>query len=159
MGTTGKLNDENNIRSLYKKLLESWNNNLSSDFANLFLENGNAIGFDGSQMMGRQQINNELNQIFADHKVASYVIIIREIRSLAPDIYILRAVAGMVPPGRKEIIPERNAIQTLIVTKELEEYYIALYQNTPASFDGRPGLRKHLTEELQELFNSGNTIK
>ena len=52
--------DETKIRLLYKKLLESWNNNNPGDFANLFAENGNTIGFDGSQMNGRRQINDEL---------------------------------------------------------------------------------------------------
>ena len=154
-----KVNDEKDIHSLYKKLLENWNKNISSDFANLFLEDGNVIGFDGSQMNGRQQIDNELDQIFSNHKVASYVGIIREIRSIAPGIFIVRAVAGMVPPGKTEIMPERNAIQSLVVTREQEGFSIALYQNTPASFDGRPELSKQLTEELQVLFNSGQTIK
>ena len=77
--TTGvKETAEAKIRMLYKKLLESWNNNNPGDFANLFAENGNTIGFDGSQMNGRRQINDELSQIFASHKVSSYVGIIRE---------------------------------------------------------------------------------
>lgn len=159
METSIKVQDEKDIRSLYQKLLESWNNNLSSDFANLFLENGNIIGFDGSPMNGKQQIKNELNKIFSNHKVASYIGIIREIRSLAPGIFILRAVAGMVPPGKTEIMPERNALQSLIVRKEQDEFCIALYQNTPAAFDGRPELIKQLTQELQEVFNRGQTIE
>jgi len=159
METTVKLQYETGIRSLYQKLLESWNHNKSGDFANLFSKNGYIIGFDGSQMNDRQQIGKELSQIFSNHKVASYVGIIREIRSLSPDIFIIRAVAGMVRPGKKEIMPERNAVQSLVVVKEQGEFYIALYQNTPAAFDGRPELSKQLTEELQAVFNSGKIIK
>jgi uncharacterized protein (TIGR02246 family) len=159
MNTPIKINDEKEIRSLYQKLLASWNNNMSNDFAGLFLENGSTIGFDGSQMNGKQQIDNELNQIFSNHRVASYVGIIREIRSLAADIFIIRSVAGMVPTGKTEIMPERNAVQSLVVKKEQDKFWIALYQNTPASFDGRPELSKKLTKELQSVFNGGKTIQ
>jgi uncharacterized protein (TIGR02246 family) len=151
--------DEKNICALYQKLLESWNNNRPDDFADLFLVDGNTIGFDGSQMNGRQQISNDLKQIFANHKVASYVGIIREIRTLAPGIFIVRAVAGMVPPGKKTIMPERNAVQSLLARKEHDKFFIALYQNTPAAFDGRPELSKQLTEELQAVFDTGQTIQ
>jgi uncharacterized protein (TIGR02246 family) len=145
--------DETKIRLLYKKLLESWNNNNPGDFANLFAENGNTIGFDGSQMNGRRQINDELSQIFANHKVSSYVGIIREVRPLSSTTFILRAVAGMVPPGQSEINPAVNAIQTLIGQKEQEEFLIALFQNTPAAFHGRPELSRQLTEELQQVYD------
>jgi len=145
--------DETKIRLLYKKLLESWNNRNAGDFANLFAENGNTIGFDGSQMNGRRQINDELSQIFANHKVASYVGIIREVRPLSPTTFVLRAVAGMVPPEQSEINPAVNAIQTLIGQKEQEQFLIALFQNTPAAFHGRPELSRQLTEELQQVYD------
>lgn len=152
--TTGVMEtDETKIRLLYKKLLESWNNHNARDFANLFAENGNTIGFDGSQMNGRRQINDELSQILANHNVASYLGIVREVRSLSPTIFILRAVAGMVPPGKAKINPAVNAIQTLIGQKEEELFFIALFQNTPAAFHGRPELSSQLTEELQQAYD------
>ena len=121
-------------------------------FANLFAENGNTIGFDGSQMNGRRQINDELSQIFANHKVSSYVGIIREVRPLSSTIFILRAVAGMVPPGQSKITPAVNTIQTLVGQKEQEQFLIALFQNTPAAFHGRPEAVEQLTKELQKTI-------
>jgi len=64
--------DETKIRLLYEKLLESWNNNNPGDFANLFAENGNTIGFDGSHtpaaFHGRpelsRQLTEELQQVY-----------------------------------------------------------------------------------------------
>lgn len=159
METPIKAQDEKSIRSVYQKLLKSWNNNKAGDFAKLFSENGNTIGFDGSMMNDRQQIDDELGRIFSNHKVASYVGIIKEIRSIAPGVFILRAVAGMVPPGKTVIMPERNAVQSLVVTREKDAFHIELYQNTPAAFDGRPELSKQLTGELQAVFNSGQTMQ
>ncbi len=142
-------NIESKVRSLYKTLLESWNNNKATDFANLFSNDGNVIGFDGSQMNGKKEIKDELSKIFSEHKVGSFVGIIREFRPLSPTVFLLRAVAGMVPPGKSTIKKEVNAIQTLIVQKEQEDFKIALYHNTPAAFHGRPELSEELTRELQ----------
>jgi uncharacterized protein (TIGR02246 family) len=145
--------DESKIRELYQLLLDSWNNNRASDFAQLFTGEGSTIGFDGSQMLGREQIEKELDQIFTSHKVASYVSIIREIRQLSSSVYLLRAVAGMIPPGRSEIKPDVNAIQVLVAQKENDQFRIASFQNTPAAFHRHPELSEQLTRELQNAYN------
>ena len=145
--------NEDQIRNLYQSLLDSWNKNDASAFGSLFAEHGSAVGFDGSQMNGKAQIEKELAQIFSNHKVSSYVSIIREVRQLSDSVYLLRAVAGMVPPGKNEINSKVNAIQTLIAQNEGDEFKIALFQNTPAAFHGRPELSLQLTQELQAAFD------
>ena len=110
-------------------------------------------------MNGQQEINDELSKIFADHKVSSYVGIIREVRPLSPTVFLLRAVAGMVPPGKSEVNPGVNAIQTLCALKEQKQFRIAVFQNTPAAFHGRPELSRRLTEELQQAFNNQQKIR
>jgi len=145
--------DEQQVRSLYNNLLSYWNNANAAAYAGLFAIDGNAIGFDGSQMNGKDAVEKEISAVFANHKTAAYVGIIRELRSPAPGIFILRAVAGMIPPGTKKIRPEVNAIQTLVAQKEKEGFRIAVFQNTPAAFHGRPELSKQLTEELQQAFD------
>jgi uncharacterized protein (TIGR02246 family) len=159
METHTKQNDENQVRLLYKKLLNSWNNHKANEFANLFAIDGNSIGFDGSQMNGREEINNQISQIFANHEVSSYVGIIREVRLLSATVFLLRAVAGMVPSGQSGINAAVNAIQTLIAQKEQEEFCIALFHNTPAAFHGRPELSEQLTEELQQVHNNQQFIQ
>ena len=145
---------EDQIKNLYHSLLESWNQNDASAFASLFTATGLAIGFDGSQMNGREQVEKELVQIFSNHQVSSYVSIIREVRKLSDTVYLLWAVAGMVPPGQREVNSKVNAIHTLIAQKEGDQFKIALFQNTPAAFHGRPELSMELTRELQEAFNA-----
>ena len=138
---------------MYKELLDFWNKQDAKGMASLFALDGSSVGFDGSQMNGKMQIESEIGQIFRSHQTASYVGKIREIRFLSPDIVLLRAVAGMVPPGRKEINPEVNAIQSLVAIKETNAWSISLFQNTPAQFHGRPELAEALTLELQELVD------
>ena len=135
-------------RSVYCiELLKQWNKRRASEMTDLFTEDGNVVGFDGSQINGRSEARSVLSQIFADHQAAAYLGIVKEVRVLSPDVAILRAVAGMVPPGQSDINPEQN------------KWSIALFQNTPAAFHGRPELSERLTEELrQALRTSSNKI-
>ena len=87
----------------------------ASEMTDLFAEDGNLVGFDGSQINGRSEARSVLSQIFADHQTASYLGIVKEVRLLCPDVAILRAVAGMIPPGQSDINPEVNAVQTLVL--------------------------------------------
>ncbi len=142
--------DEKAVRGLYKELLEAWNRRSGAAFAALFEDVSNVVGFDGSMMNGQSEIKTELSRIFADHVTAAYVGIVREVRFLSPEVAVLRAVAGMVPPGQTDINPAVNTIQSLAVVKREGRWRISLYQNTPAQFHGRPDLVQNLTEELRK---------
>jgi uncharacterized protein (TIGR02246 family) len=146
---------EADIVDLYARLLKFWNDRDAFGFSSLFTNHGNATGFDGSQMNGPEEIGEALDEIFKNHQTARYVWKVREVRSLALNIVILRAVAGMIPPGKSEINPARNAIQTLLASHSPEGWKIELFQNTPAVFDGRPVLGMELTNELQQEVSIG----
>lgn len=144
--------DEAVILDIYADLIESWNHKSANRFAFLFAEDANVVGFDGSQMNGRAEIAIELGNIFVHHETGSYVTKVREVRFLTKKVALLRAVAGMIPHGETAIKPEINAIQTLLVVKgKNEDWKIALFQNTPAQFHGRPELAEALTDELRKL--------
>lgn len=125
MNTTG-------IENLHEQLLSYWNVQDANGMASLFCENGNAIGFDGSQLNGQTGIKSELEKVFAHHKTAAYVWKVEEIRFLTE---------------------KTNAIQTVIAIQDKEAWKISLFQNTPAQFHGRPELVENMTKELTELLN------
>ncbi len=143
---------QNQILDLYRKLLFAWNQRDASRMASLFSENGDVIGFDGSYMKGPGEIVSILGQIFADHKTAAFVGIVREIRLLNSDSGILRAVVSMVPEGGSDINPAVNALQTVFATREKGEWKIELFQNTPAAYHGRPEAVEELSNELRSAF-------
>lgn len=144
---------EQQVRGLYQRLLEAWNNRNAADMAALFEEDGSIVGFDGSQVNGRAEIESEMGQIFAHHQTPPYFAKIREVRFLTPEVSILRAVAGMIPPGKSDIDPALNAVLSLVATKVSDdECRIALFQTTPAQFHGRPELVQQLTDELRQLI-------
>ena len=145
------------VTRLFRSLLDAWNARDARAYASLFVNDGNVVGFDGSQMDGADAITRELEGIFASHPTASYVAQVREVRLLAPGVAVLRAAAGMLPPGKTEINPAVNAIQTMVAVSTQDEWRIALFQNTPAQFHGRPELAKALTEELQQVARDATT--
>ncbi|MEO8405060.1 MAG: SgcJ/EcaC family oxidoreductase [Chitinophagaceae bacterium] len=150
--------EEITVRLLYKNLLQYWNNADAKGYASLFADDANLIGFDGSQVNGSAEIEKHLAGIFANHKTASYISIVRQVRFLSPEIVILCAVAGMVPPGKTDINPATNAIQTAVLQKKGSAYQLAVFQNTPAAFHGRPEDAENLTNELRKALELAKDV-
>jgi uncharacterized protein (TIGR02246 family) len=98
MGDAGDY--ETQIRALYHRVLDGWNRASGEDFAASFAEDGEVVGFDGSQNTGRVAIAEEMGRIFADHATGTYVGKVRRVRSLGSQAAVLRAVAGMVPANQ-----------------------------------------------------------
>ena len=145
--------------ALYTRLLEAWNRRSGDDFAALFEPGGSAVGFDGSQMNGRDEIASTLKAIFEHHQTASYVASVREVRQLGPGVVLLRAAVGMVPPGQGELNPAVNAIQTVVLSEADGALWIALLHNTPAAFHQNPAAAEALTRELTDVLRSGTIVR
>jgi uncharacterized protein (TIGR02246 family) len=139
------------LTGLFERLLQAWNDRNASEFASIFAGNGNMVGFDGSQANGREEIASHIGQVFRDHETAKYVWKVREVRLLSPETALLRAVVGMIPPGKSDINQATNAIQSLVAERRDDLLRIALLQSTPAQFHGRPEEAEALTMELREL--------
>ncbi|WP_328460437.1 SgcJ/EcaC family oxidoreductase [Actinoplanes sp. NBC_00393] len=145
------------VRELYRLLLTAWNERDADGFGKLFADDGVMVGFDGSQVRGAQAAGH-LRPIFADHPTASYVARVEEVRPVGAGAVLLRAIAGMVPPGRKELSPERHTIQTVLAERQPEGWRILLFQNTPAQYHGRPEETQRHTAALQPLADDGVTV-
>lgn len=143
---------EKDVEQLYRSLLARWNDQDAAGYAQLFTDKGGIVGFDGSCVESPEAIADHLGAIFTDHETATYVAAVREVRHLAPTVALLRAVAGMVPPSASDINPSTNAVQALLAVDSGEGWQVAHFQNTPASFDGRPEAAEALTDELRALL-------
>ena len=153
-GESGSGDAERAARELYEGLIQAWNKRNARDYALLFASNGSIVVFDGSQVNGQLEIGAHVSEVFSHHQTAIYVTIVREVRPISSDILLLRANAGMVPPGKDDINPERNAVQSLVAARKGGKWEIALFQNTPAVYDGRPELSKALCEELRTVLRA-----
>ena len=106
------------VHELYHRLIDGWNGSDAGAMAAVVANDGLVIGFDGSQMFGRAEVARQLGEIFADHETATYVAKVRSVRVLGSDAALLHAVVGMVSPGGEELMPDRNAIQTVVAHME-----------------------------------------
>lgn len=147
-------NDEVLVRQLYQAMLDTWNRRSAVDLTALYSEKAHVVGFDGSQINGRAEIEEQMSQIFSNHQTAAYIGIIREVRFVQPQIAILRAVVGMVSAGETDLNPAVNAVQIMLAGKHNGHWQIELFQNTPAQFHGRPELSNQLTEELRQVLHA-----
>lgn len=140
------------VRKLYRKLLEAWDKRNARDYAMLFAADAILVGFDGTQVFGQADIGAHISEVFSHHQTARYVSIVRGVRAVTGEVVALSAVAGMVPPNKTDINPEVNAVQTMVAARRGSDWHVALFQNTPAAFHGRPDEAKALTEELRDAL-------
>lgn len=139
---------------LYQQLLQQWNKRSAAGMAGLFAEHGTLIGFDGSQLRGRAEIYTVLEEIFSNFPTAAYVSIIKNVHSLGDAAGLLLAVAGMVAVGSDDISPEVNVVHSLTAVYEDGHWRVALFQNTPAAFHGRPEMSEALSADLRQVLQS-----
>jgi uncharacterized protein (TIGR02246 family) len=139
------------VAALYFALLRRWNEQDAAGMAALFVPGGQVVGFDGSEVDGRDEIEAGMRDIFSHHQTPTYVGKVRSVR-LVDGVGILRAVAGMIPRGTQDLKPDLNAVQTLIASSNTGKWRIEIFHNTPAAFHGRDRAREQLTEELREVL-------
>jgi uncharacterized protein (TIGR02246 family) len=149
-----RIMSENDVKALYKQLIAGWNAHDGEAMAAPFAVDGVVIGFDGSVSSGKQTIGAEMANIFADHETGRYAVKVQSLRALGPQAVILRAIAGLVPPGQRAINAETNSHQTVVAEAQDGQWRIVLFQNTAAQFHGRPELVEDMTRELQAVADA-----
>jgi uncharacterized protein (TIGR02246 family) len=77
---------------------------------------------------------------------------VRNLRFLTSDVAVMHAIGGTVMAGQTHLEPERNSAQTLVAIKRNGKWSLAAFQNTRATYLGRPDESQKLTEELQALL-------
>jgi len=159
MSDTDTISSDHPIGRLYGQILIAWNQRDATAMAAYFEEDGNLIGYDGSQADSRSTIEDHLRPIFADHPTAAYVAKVREIRMLSSNAGILRAVVGMIPPNSDDVNPAGNTIQTLVAVRNADGWQATLFQSTPAAWHGRRQDSAALSEELREVMRRGLTCQ
>ena len=141
------------IRALYASFLDGWNRRSGAAVAAGFADDGDIIGFDGTHHRGRLSIAADLRAVFGSHQTPAYVAVVRSVRPVAPDVAVLIANAGMIPPGGSDLDPDLHTVHTLVAVDEGRgRWRISIFQATPAAWHGHEHLREELTEELRGLL-------
>jgi uncharacterized protein (TIGR02246 family) len=140
------------LEMLHAEILAAWNRQDAAGYADCFVEDALVIGFDGTEMNSTPEITEQLGSIFADHRVATYVRVVRSTRKLDAQTALLHAAVGMVPPDGDDVMPDRHAAQMLIGTLAHGRWRAVSFQNTPVQLHGRPEVVDALTEELRAVM-------
>ncbi|MDQ3367700.1 MAG: SgcJ/EcaC family oxidoreductase [Myxococcota bacterium] len=139
------------VEELYAQLIDAWNGRDAAAFEALFVLDGDLVGFDGSQLHGQGAIGEHLRALFGDHPTAPYVSRITGVTQISTDVAIVRAIAGMVPPGQQELDPKLHAVHRMTAVHRGGAYRVALFQNTPIQLHGRPAEVDAITAELRAV--------
>ncbi len=139
------------ILDLYRLILEGWNARNAKAMTRSLAPDATVIGFDGSVHSGRDAIESQMAELFRDHPTGRYVADVEMVREIGPAAVLLRAVAGLVPPGSSTVRSEVNAHHTVVAEQVDGRWQVVLYQNTPAQFHGRPHLVEQMTKRLQAV--------
>lgn len=145
--------DERAVRALYSGLLRAWNERDAEAFAAPFLADGSIVGYDGSSVDGQVEIAQHIGDTFRHHQTPIYIARVKQVRFLTSEIAIVRGHVGMPTVSAQVIDPALNAIQSLVAQRVDGVWHIALFQNTPAQFHGRPELVAAMTAELQRALD------
>jgi uncharacterized protein (TIGR02246 family) len=145
--------EEAAIRSLYQQMMDGWNAASGDVFAAPFEEDGDLVGFDGTHLKGCKEIASFHQHLFDMFLKGSRLVgKVKSVRFLTSDVAIMHAVGGTMIDGKTDLEPERNSVQTLVAVKRGTKWHLAAFQNTRATFTGRPEESRKLTEELQTLL-------
>jgi uncharacterized protein (TIGR02246 family) len=154
---THRSDDELAVREVYEQFLDAWNRGSGADLAAVFTPDGDLVGFDGTHLHGRREIG-PFHQRLLDKwlKGSRLVGEVSDVRFLGPDVAVLHATGGTILRGKRAPAPERDSIQTLVVTRdEHGGWRLAAFQNTrlrPMRGGGRAFLALTLSDWVWRAF-------
>lgn len=93
------------IVDLYRRILEGWNARNAKEMTHPLASDATVVGFDGSVHSGRQTIESQMADLFRNHPTARYVADLEMLPEIGPAGALLRAVAGLIPPGSSAVKP------------------------------------------------------
>lgn len=148
--------DEEAVRALYQQLMDGWNKGSGEAFAAVFAEDGDLVAFDGTHFKGRAEIAPFHQELFDKWLKGSRLVgQVKDIRFLSPDVAVMHAVGGTITRGKSRPSPERDSIQTLVATRQNDEWRLAAFQNTrlrPISGSSRAFLAWLLSDWLWKIL-------
>ena len=154
---TGRSTDEAAVRGVYQRFMDAWNQGSGAALAAVFTQDGDLIGFDGTRLMGRQEIG-PFHQRLLDKWLKGSRLVggVTDVRFLSSDVAVMHAVGGTVMRGKHAPAPERDSIQTLVATRqEGGDWRLVAFQNTrlrPIGSGGRAFLLWTLSDLLWKVF-------
>jgi uncharacterized protein (TIGR02246 family) len=123
--------EEEDVRDLYRELMNGWNRGDGEAFAAVFAEDGDLVAFDGTHFEGRAEIAPFHQELFDRWMKRTRLIgRVKDVRFLSPDVALMHAVGSTIMRGKSEPSPERDSIRTLVAVRRDGEWRLATFHNT-----------------------------
>ena len=123
--------DEMEIRALYERAMDGWNEGSGAAFAAAWAEDGHLIGFDGTHLTGRAAIAQFHEPLFKTYlKGTRLVGTVTDVEFPASDVAVFHARGGTIMADESQPTPERDSIQTMVAVRRFGEWQLLTFQNT-----------------------------
>lgn len=124
-------NDEAAVRAVLEAQLTAWAAGDGAAFAATVTEDSDLIAFDGTHLVGRQEIASFMQMQF-DTVLAGIQVVAEpvRIRFIGDDSVVMITRGGVIFPGEIEVPAERDSIQTFVLTKQDGRWLVEAFQNT-----------------------------
>lgn len=125
--------DQAAVAALTQRVIAAWAYHDADGFADVFTEDGTMI-LPGLFRKGREEIRLYLKDAFENQYKGTQVTgKPLDIRFLAPDVALLLTQGGVLAPGESEVSDEQSIRASWTVVKRDGEWWLAAYQNSPAT--------------------------
>lgn len=122
---------ETAVRAVLKEQLAAWAAGDGAAFGATVTDDSDLIAFDGTHVIGRQNIasfmQEQFDTVLAGTRVSAEPV---RIRFISDGAAVMIAEGGVIFPGETEIPPERLSIQTFVLSKQDGRWLIEAFQNT-----------------------------
>lgn len=123
--------DEAAVRAVLEAQLAAWAAGDGAAFGATVTEDSDLIAFDGTHVVGRQDIasfmQKQFDTILAGTRVVAEPV---RIRFISDDTVVMITEGGVIFPGESAVPAERFSIQTFVLTKQDGTWLIEAFQNT-----------------------------
>lgn len=127
------------LRGVLTELGRAWNAGDAEAYADLFTPTASYVTFDGRLLAGREQIQQVHRFLFAGPLRGSTMVTdadaIESVPTRTDDLAVIVST-GAIRLADQPATPDRDSIQTLVLTPTEQGWRIAAFQNTRRTADG-----------------------
>lgn len=124
------LQEENNLKELFNKMVTGWNSGNGDIYAACFTEDVDYVTFFGQHLKGRHSVATSHQTLFDGIMKGSIMVAdIKQIRFLSSDVAIIHGVGAIKMRWQKKAPKARDSINTNVAIKKNGEWKISAFHN------------------------------
>jgi uncharacterized protein (TIGR02246 family) len=111
-------NDERIVRGFVAMMIDAWNRGSAAEFAAPFSDDADFVAFEGTHLVGREQIRAYHERLFGNDLQATHLDgTVKFVHFLKPDFAVLHGVGTTTLAGQPRPLPSRDSMQMFVAVK------------------------------------------